>query len=79
MKKTFDFLALKQSTGDLNRFFNINITENKIDLMGKASKENLAYYKERGWHFEYNNNIGMLMSTIVESDITVRIILTPNL
>ena len=79
MKKTFDYLALKQSTGDLDRFFCITINQNKIDLMGYATKDNLTYYKERGWHFEFNNNIGMLMATIVECDITVRIILPPNL
>ena len=79
MKKALELLQHYEGVFDMDMFFNVTVTDSRIDFMAKATTENVAYFKEKGYKFEYNNNINMLISTSKpEFPIILRIILSLN-
>ena len=79
MKKALELLQHCESIFDMDMFFNVTVTENRIDFMATATTENVTYFKDIGYIFEYNNNINMLISSCQpEFEITLRIILSLN-
>ena len=76
MKKALEYFTQFENTFEMERFFNFTITSYKIDAMGYFTTENYKYFKDKKCTFEFNNEIGMLISTYVEYGITIRIILT---
>lgn len=79
MKKALELLNHYQGIFDMNMFFNVTVTDSRIDFMARSTSENVAYFIDKGYIFEYNNNINMLISSCPpEFDILVRIILSLN-
>ena len=79
MKKALELLHHYEGIFDMNMFFNVTVTEGRIDFMGYATKENIEYFKEKGYVFEYNNSINMLFCiSPKEFGIAIRIILALN-
>lgn len=77
MKKALEYFTQFENTFEMERFFNLSITSYKIDAMGYLTTENFKYFKDKkNCSFEFNNEIGMAVSTYVEYGITIRIILT---
>ena len=79
MKKALELLHHYEGIFDMNMFFNVTVTEGRIDFMGYVTKENIEYFKEKGYVFNYNNNINMLFCISPKDfGITIRIILALN-
>lgn len=79
MKKALELLHHYEGIFDMNMFFNVTVTDSRIDFMARATTENVAYFKKKGYVFEYNNNINMLFCiSPKEFGITIRIILSLN-
>ena len=79
MKKALELLHHYEGIFDMDLFFNVTVTDSRIDFMARATTENVAYFKDNGYVFEYNNKINMLISSCPpEFDILVRIILSLN-
>jgi len=79
MKKALELLHHYEGIFDMDMFFNVTVTDSRIDFMAKATPENGKYFNQKGYTFEYNNNINMLISSSSqEFEITLRIILSLN-
>ena len=79
MKKALELLHHYEGIFDMDMFFNVTVTDSRIDFMARSTPENVAYFIDKGYIFEYNNNINMLISSSPqEFEITLRIILSLN-
>jgi len=79
MKKALEYFTQFENTFEMERFFNFTIKGDTIDAMGYFTRENIDYFKSKKCTFEFDNGLGMVISTYVEYGIKIRIILTPNL
>jgi len=78
MKKALEYFTQFENTFELERFFSISIKEGAIDAMGHFNRSNIDYFKSKKCSFQFDNGLGMAVSTYVEYGITIRIILTPT-